>query len=328
MSVLRLITLAVASVSCLSATWAQADPCERRTLVSVLGPEGQAVAGLKPENFLAEFRGKKIQVNSASFSDEARRVVVALDTSGSMTSSSLQWQLVLRITRDLIASPHNQTTALLVFGTEVFQQVEGSEGRQAMIGALDSLVGGRKARPKGQHLTAINDAIDRAFRALDGPRLGDAILLITDHGFDHASRARTREIEESMAAAGVRLFVLSFVHADARFEQVEAPEFPRLVRSTGGRLWQVPVKGPHNNYTIGKHNEEQLFREVAAAWYGIRQVYELLVKLPSVVDKPRNWKLRALMPGKLRARDYVLIHQEKLLPCSFLAPSSREALRP
>src|SRR3972149_226841 len=86
---------------------AQACPGEggprRRTLaVNVLDEQGNQVSGVTAANFRAEFRGPPGKILSAALGTQPRRIVLLLDTSGSMAARVGKWELAAEAAEDLL----------------------------------------------------------------------------------------------------------------------------------------------------------------------------------------------------------------------------------
>lgn len=99
---------------------AQQDPCLDRTVaVNVLMEKGESVKGLTEQSFRAEFQHKTVQVVSAKRGIAPRRIVIVLDSSGSMIQSP-EWDAASAAAVRLFSiAPSNTSFALLSFSTGV-----------------------------------------------------------------------------------------------------------------------------------------------------------------------------------------------------------------
>src|SRR6202050_5851279 len=73
---------------------AQTDPCLRRIVpINVMDDRGQLVTGLTENNFMGSIHHQPVRIVSLRPDGTARRVVIVLDASGSMTDGKRIWHL-------------------------------------------------------------------------------------------------------------------------------------------------------------------------------------------------------------------------------------------
>src|SRR3990167_3518790 len=101
----------------------------RRTLaVNVLDEQGNQVSGLTASNFRAEFRGQPVKILSATLDTRPRRIVILLDTSGSMAARVGKWELATAAAEDFLRwGPADSSIALVTFGEKVEQRIGFSQ---------------------------------------------------------------------------------------------------------------------------------------------------------------------------------------------------------
>jgi hypothetical protein len=102
---------------------AQQSACPPQSvLVSVVNRKGELVRDLKPKDFHGTFRGQPVQIRAATWTARPPRVVVAFDTSGSMSRPGMAWGLARYFATVFFSSaPPESSLALITFGESVRQ---------------------------------------------------------------------------------------------------------------------------------------------------------------------------------------------------------------
>lgn len=324
MKVCQLAVLALLALAGLARTSLAGDNgCLERTVpVNVLAKDGKPVLGLRTANFRGMFRGKPVEIVSAAYDTGPRRVVVVLDSSGSMLE---KWEVELTVARTLVSSaPPQDSFALFTFATRGEDRVDFSRGRRAVTDELVKLETKNWDLRKGtSRRTALYDALEAALDLLQPAQVGDSICLISDGG-ENASRTRLPGLKSRLLASGVRLFALA-TDEPVVFGSVEIPAGPEvlreLVETTGGdsRMFGSN-KLPSSSYTRKPLQltsaDRRIFSDVALALGGeISQFYRLELKLPQTVDKPRGWSLKVVETGVSRKQDFRVVYPHELAPC-------------
>lgn len=282
----------------------------RRTMVvSALTQKGELVNGLTPEFFAANFRGRPVTIESATYDTAPRRVVLLLDTSGSMRDSR---EVQLTLADYLLAWTSPATSvALLTFGNGVRDRLPLATDRAPARAELQKLRSLPKTPPMGSNYTgktALWIGIQEALQLLDPPQAGDAICLISDGG-DNASRGRDRVVRRRLAESGVRVFsVLVTLPPSTRIRSPGEADGPEVLRElsldTGGDGvgyladaldWQGTKWAAEHGEAAGKKSAA-LLAPLAAVAREINAFYRLEIKLPKPVDKPRDWHLKLVDP--------------------------------
>lgn len=312
-------------------SWLQGQdvPCQQSVFVNVLDRNGNPLQGLGAGHFRGRFRGKPVRILSATREVGPGRIVVVLDTSGSMVGSgavSGKWELGWQVARDIILrTPPKNSVALLTFADGVDRQVNfAGSPNPALLEELAAIKAGRKAFPKGRRRTALYDAVLAGLAMLQPPQAGDVVYVITD-GWDNASRARIKQIEGALLSSGVRLFASLLINSRVLLAGWAEPleNFVELVKTTGGNrldVFSTPI-GPVSTFNLEEKeravlqlNLEQLYREMT-------EYYRLEVEPQRTVDKPRQWKLELAEISGLNKKDFTIVSQRKLVPCKQGFPS-------
>ena len=317
------VTVGVVLISLMLSLWAvpspaQEDPCLNRTVaVSVTTEDGQLVKGLTEVNFQAKLPGRHggaIDIASVTYRIGLHRIVVLLDTSGSMMSSphDPKWPTAMLAVKSLLASATSQTSiAFYTFAARVNDAVDFAQGPKAVVAEVQKLQSPDWLRGKGiGGKTALLDTILMAVRLLQPPHHGDAIFLVTDGG-DNASKSRARDVFDALQGSGVRVFVIGlFETPELRGRTPEEEGGPaflfRLVQSSGGDWWWWRT--------------DQIERDIPARVRLLAQemaeFYALRIKLPEPIDKSRDWKLVLSRYDTKKKAAIRLIFPHQLAPCT------------
>jgi hypothetical protein len=259
--------------------------------------------------------GKKpVLVKSVELENTPPRVVLLVDTSGSMNTR-------VNATIDaaegvLSRMPDNLQVGLAFFSVDTIPVVPPTTDRKVLIFQLESL---RKNHASFRGDTAVWSALIRGVKIFKEPRTGDAIYLVSDGG-ENKSTETEKSVLTELTRAGVRLFAFILTSSGFRGrspEELEGPiEIQKLVDATGGTSI-VTTEDTHPNSArailIDKNgNPTHLGVSVSQQLNQLLRFYPVQITLPDSVDKPRHWKLRFTGEGK----NIVLTYPNMLSPCS------------
>jgi len=202
--------------------------------VTVTDKAGQYVPGLRLSDFTLYEDGKPISadmISSFTVQEAPFASVVLLDTSGSMESRlSLARSAAIRFLDRL---REDDVAAVYRFDSKVEEVQEFSGGRD-----LAPVVYGVHA--KG--LTALNDAIVKAAKALaEREEKRKAIVVLSD-GIDTISRASSDKAIESALAVGATIYAvdMSATEGAASRNQQSAAVLKNFAEKSGGRFVATP----------------------------------------------------------------------------------------
>lgn len=319
------ITISVATlffkVSCLSA---EDPPCSTRTvLVNVLDKKGLPVEGLGRDNFRAKYHGQTVEITSVTRDAGPRRLVLLLDLSASM-QDKWKWKTEQTLAADAVRQNTPGTSfALALFGSEVEDQVNFTQGLEPLAKKLIELPNALQAiRSKG-HQTAIYDAVQEALDGLSPAREGDAIYLLTD-GLDNHSKRSSGQVEPALLSARVRMFAflfpeLSMGRTAMPTGRQEGPDrLTALVKHTGGALTSFGTDVPTSYLTLPDPEMARAVSRARGLYPLMRESYRLKIENPPNVDKPSDWNLEVL-DEKGKKAHYDLIYP-RLAPCAAHEP--------
>ncbi len=216
----------------------QSSECLQRTVtVGIVDDHGTVPHDLISRNFTLTYGRKSVSLPTAVYSEGPRRVMVLLDVSGSMRGPEAKqhskWEIARAAARSLFSSlPTGSAAGLLTFTDKIKTRAPLSIDRRLAEEWLDNDTAHQVPTLKGR--TAMYDAIEDALKQLEPTEPGDAIYIITDAG-ENASAIRRSRVENSLAAAGIRLFAFLLASPEPMpFETDGASELQLLAINSGG----------------------------------------------------------------------------------------------
>ena len=157
-----------------------AQECQSRSVpVAFRDAHSRPIRTILVRDLEAKVRGKPVKIISLEPDRRPRRVVLLMDTSGSMhgmDKDSNLWSLELEFAQHFAATQKEKLqVALLTFGARVYDTVEFSPRSAAVEKRLSELAGDQqylKTTVKGR--TALYDAILHGIELVDHPTSADA----------------------------------------------------------------------------------------------------------------------------------------------------------
>lgn len=273
----------------------------------------------------AKIRGKPVTIVSLAPDPRPHRIVLVLDTSGSMGASFEGepgvWKLELSLAHHFFdVNRQGSQMALLFFNDQVNDVIEFRGN--AAVGDKLQQVGIRdyaKTHIKGR--TALRDAIMRGIQLLDHPTSADAIYVLTDGG-DNASHQSAGELDRRLAVTSVRLFAVLLLK-EARYrnrtpEEENGPEeLAEIARKSGGEIltaaeWHGGRVALSANAEAKVKSDETLFR----LYRTIFQDNLLEVELPFPIVKNERWELRLSGAARRKWKNAQITYPNTLISCN------------
>ena len=280
---------------------AQSEKFTQRTLiVNVRDMKGNFVSSLGLENFRAHKIG--VGISAVRRAERKRRVVIVLDTSGSMASAPIP--VVSRFTAgELVHSlPGEPEFALVVFARKVEGTVPFGHSRKEVLSAIDEAT---LLEHKGQ--TSLWDALSCAMDLLNPAQIGDAVVVVSDGGDSTSSTSRDK-LKMTYISAGVRVFAfepkvgitVSSPSGPVQFQTEEEilgiDNLRDFATVTGGAA-----------VTIEENNGPHLFTMTHMLEDQISQYYLLDVRVPESLKKTGQLKLEVVDPLGTNRKDVKVI---------------------
>jgi hypothetical protein len=324
--IVRSLLLAILASPFLGQLPARTEPCLDRTIpVNVYSEKGQPLLGLTAANFKASVKGAPLEVMAAAYGVGPRRIVVLIDTSGSMLPSGPGpglLKLSLSIASSFVVSaPADDTFALLTFSNSVEDRINFGQDRARVLEELSKLSHGGWKDSRGPRRTAILDAVSAGLALLNPVGKGDAIYLITD-GDDNASHVSLSELRRALENNVVRVFCVCMsqpVSSRNRTPEGVGPaDLARLVASTGGRFYDFELDS-QGSQSYGAEFSTDLREELQFASSGLRSIinenYVIGLRLATPLDKPGKLDLQVVDDSGRRNKHVQLFYPQQLVPC-------------
>jgi hypothetical protein len=289
--VIGLVLFVTGGFFCATRIAAQTDPCLRRVVpVNVVGSHGAIFSDLTIDNFEASLHHKPVKIVSVTRDDAPRRIVVALDESGSMHQN---WNDSVQVARFLLASMRNDDwMGIVTFSDKIHDDVPLTQERGSLNVELERLRASPEVKPKGG--TAIWDTLVVISAQFGAPRMGDSIFLVSDGG-DNLSDVSESKAEKLLMERGIRLFALlpkAERGGPSPQESGRAASLTEPVVNTGGyglNLLYFPPKTKGDAAVKSDSVETALRMEIRQ----IQTFERVEIELPERIQKPQEWKLKA-----------------------------------
>jgi hypothetical protein len=294
---------------------AEESGCLERTIpVSSSSTDTNSTPELTAGSLEGIYEKKPVLVKSVELENTQPRVVLLVDTSGSM---NIRINATIDAAEGVLSSvPDGLQVGLAFFSVDTIPVVPPTTDRKVLLFQLESL---RKNHASFRGDTALWSALIQGAKMFKMPRTGDAIYLVSDGG-ENKSTENEKSVLTVLTRAGVRLFAFILTSAGMRDrspEELEGPlEIQKLVVATGGTSIVTTEDSRHHSARalfIDKNgNPTQLGLSVSQQLNQLLRFYRVQITLPESVDKPRDWKLRFTGEGK----NVVLTYPKMLSPCS------------
>jgi hypothetical protein len=306
-------------VSCALAHADQAPCLERTIAVSASANNGTSVTSLDSLALQGAYGGRAVVIKSIKPAEQLPRVVLLIDTSGSMESS----EPAAAALAELFVSrlPAETEIGLAFFDSNFHPMVSLGKDRARLTFFLEAL---KNRQYYAEGSTALWSAVGEAAKMFGTPSLGDTIYVISDGG-DNRSWPHMRDELQALTGSGIRLFAA--VLADSIGLRSRTPEelngpgsMKEAVRTTGGAsLFDPEAPGGPYSYSLdmveknGKPTQfaENLNRQVNQ----LLNYYRLEISLPEPIHKPQSWRLRLAGDRQPPTEKLQLIYPALLMPC-------------
>lgn len=211
------------------------DCSDASILLNAFDRDGDVERDLHAENLKVEVDRKQTPIASLSLDSEPRRIVLLVDSSGSMQPQQTRgWGMTIAAAAYAVdVIPPSASSELITFSDKLQHESSGFENRK-LIGArvLDLA----KREPRGR--TSLFDTINETVQSGD-LRFGDAIYLVTD-GDDTQSKISLRKVNQDVISRGIRIFVFLVTNGFHTEEEVAGvSQMEAIAESTGGTFVAV-----------------------------------------------------------------------------------------
>jgi len=271
--------------------------------------------------------GKPVKILSVKPDQQPHRIVILLDSSGSMFGDAMghKWKMARFVAAHIArANLPNTSLALLVFSEKVNEQIDFSQGNSAVVRRLLEIEADTdfaKKQVRGE--TALWDVLLIALQWLRDPGYVNSVYIITDGG-DNKSRNRLRHVRDDLVSSGVRLyFTLLSSERPMQDEQFGQTEVADLAEASGGL-----VLGPLGGQPFGRPSYNPTKDELRGVAIGLNELYSVMtrndlieIELPQTLKKWSKWSLGVSSEQKALHKNWLVVYPQELAPC-VAAPSS------
>jgi hypothetical protein len=297
------VLLAMTGLSFAARATAQSDPCLRRVVAaSVAGTHGAIYSDLTVANFQASLHHEPVRIVSVTRDESPRRILVALDASGSMHD---RWKGNIALARDLLdwLRPDDEMGSV-VFSDHILDSVRLTKERGPLSVEFARLSESAAAGPKG--LTALWDSLTEAAEQFGTPQFGDSIFVFSD-GDDNHSHDTESKLESMLIEKGIRVFRLALSPDRWGYQLREPrpegqPGEPEV--NTGGfgvSFSSPPRVDARLPVTADASGRQTVVAVVQFQLHMIQTVERVEIELPRQVQKLEEWTLDVRGVGDPRA---------------------------
>ena len=258
---------------------------------------------LRAEDIKVEADGKQVPILSFSFDTHARRIVLMVDSSGSVTPpQQTGWGLAIPAAAfAAYVLPASASAQLVTFSDELRRESSDFENRKTVQERVFALA---KRQPKGR--TSLYDSVYQALAEFKELHFGDAIYIVTDGG-DNKSRLSGKKVVEELVSRGSRAFVFLIQGHPPLTEEERsgASDMYGFAESTGGTVVRITSNDP-----AGREQLDNLAPQILAQVEG---VYRLELGIPHL-GKPYRVKVEfADRDRKHSTRN--IVYSQQIVPC-------------
>lgn len=295
---------------------APADSCSTRTITLSATDKSdpklwKIKTDLQPADLIIHAGGQLATIVSLKPTTPLNRVIMLIDTSGSMGYESdkkrvsAKWRII-ESAADEFANrlPSTHAAGLVLFSTDIEQRVRLGEDRSVLLKQIQAL---SQVRPFGH--TRLWDALIESVQMFGNAQPGDAILIASDGG-DNESRNSSAKAKKLLLDSGVRVFVVLLPDEFGRTpeEQSGYQDLLQLARDTGGSSFTVVTKDTYQEMKeVSATNAVRFLLGHATFFYSAElQFPKPLPGTPHITASVSNRKARELIE---------LLVPEKLPPC-------------
>jgi hypothetical protein len=232
--------------------FAQTASCSRQSVYLNILRQGTTAPELTVGGLSAKLDKKHVKLLSVLPGDSPRRIIVLLDSSGSVLSSPFAWRAYLAITKNLVTNlPDGTTAKVVVFADKIDMVIPVTGDRAKLDGQFKALEAGwgyfRKPRS-----SAVWDAMKAASDMYGEPKQGDVLYVLSDGG-DNISHFRFKDVETTFQSRPIELQLIWVEARNPLHYEVEAlRRLQKLAIATGGSTAEIS----------GKRESQSLFQAV------------------------------------------------------------------
>lgn len=309
--------------ACIIARAEDDTPCAHSTIyANVLDHHGNPLEGLSSGDFRLKLDKRPFDLENVQYETKANRVVIVLDTSGSMggIAGREKWEAARTAVATIIRiAPPRVPIALVAFSDKVRKAFGFGESRLTVMDWLAGIRGDRQGELVGR--TMLFDSISAADGMLEPHREGDTIYAITDGG-DNQSSLSAKKLQLQLLRHQVRLFAFVLDDPLAPKEDVEKRRnFFEVVENTGGFIFGgasdqalSSITGPH--YRFDMPARERVEAQTALLIAQLIGSYRLDINAKQALPDEAHVSLEVINERGKRRKDVTVLFPRRLLRCT------------
>ena len=259
---------------------------------------------VRAEDIRVEVNGKPAAILSVSLDTHPRRIVLMLDSSGSLQASEQQSRWGIGLPAAAYAAnvvPASASSQLVTFSDKIRRESSDFENRKVVQGRIFDL---SKKQPKGR--TSLFDSVHQVLAEFKELHSGDAIYLVTDGG-DNKSKISRAEVTDELISRGIRVFVFLVAQGTPQTEEERSGALGMVgfAESTAGAVVQMTLADVE-----GREQLDKLAPQIIAQVEG---VYRLELGI-SEVKKTSRVKVSFIDPGRKHSTRST-VYSQRIVPC-------------
>src|SRR5215472_15883791 len=249
-------------------------------------------------------------VQRAELDNAPRRILLLLDTSGSMGNyKSLSWSNVVKFaTRFALLRKGEDSIGLDTFAERDEVQVSFTTDSQSVVKHIETLTNSGKGRTMlGLALTEI------LARKEDGLRFGDAIILVSDGDRSDADKTDFTRLRDDLTRAGIRICMVRVPPIMSPGVTKEVSDVAGFIRETGGVEFNIIPLTEVQPFNGARVDPDTLTSTAQAAYAFAQTFYRLTLEVQSIEQKPRQLRLEIVDKQKGAIKGLKLSYPRYLL---------------
>lgn len=306
---------------------AQEINCQRRILpVALRDKLNLPIQSISAADFEGRVHGKPIKILSLAPDPRPHRLVLILDTSGSMGSTAGESPLIIlefALARHFFdVNRQRSQIALLMFNNDVTDVVDFARGNSAVGDKLQQIANDHnfvKTNVKGR--TALHDAILEGLQLLDHPSSADALYVLTDGG-DNASKSKAGDVTKRLAVTSVRLFAV-ILHQESGYrnrapeEQSGPGELSEIAEKSGGEILSAAAwHGKQVALSADPEAKLKTQETLGRLYQTILQENLMEIELPFPIAKNEHWELKLSEAARQQWKSSQVTYPTTLISCN------------
>jgi von Willebrand factor type A domain len=278
--------------------------------LAIQDQQGQFVTDIQPNQIVITGQGAKVQ--RLELDNAPRRIVLLLDTSGSMGNyKSLTWSNVAHVAIQIALQRKGDDSIGLETLAERDQiLVPLTTDSQLLVRHIEALTSSGRGR------TMLGLALRNILaRRENGLRFGDAIILVSDGYRSQEDKTDFAQLDHDLTRAGVRICLIRVQPVMGFGAYSEVSDASYFVRDVGGTTLNMFSMLEEVHPGDGVHVAPEMIESTAQAAYGfVRTYYRVGVEISEPLQRPRQLRLELVDQQKRSMKHLQLNYPRHLLP--------------